>query len=63
MTVPPTNRAATSPSEVLREEFGIAFDGDVTPLAAAELAVRTGTSPELWLNLQANHDATKGVAA
>lgn len=59
----PTNRILPHPSEIAWEEFGVVFDGDVTPLMAAVLAAKTKTSAELWRNLQANYDASKARQA
>lgn len=64
----PKSRTSVYPSEVLREEFNghlvddpvirsfIIDHRDVTPITAALLAGRFGTSIEFWMNLQDNYD-------
>jgi hypothetical protein len=59
----PTNRILPHPREVLRDQFGIiGLDGDVDAEDAQAFADATGTTPEFWMNLQANHNATKARA-
>lgn len=68
----PSHRRPSSPWVVLTEEFAgnpvidrpavaaLADGVSVTPDVASALAAATGTSAELWLNLQAAVDAYTG---
>ncbi len=44
-------------NELIRGKRGITVE------AALDLAATLGTSPKLWMNLQATHDLAKAVAA
>ena len=54
-------RVRTCPGEVLCEEFlkPLGADWRVDAAMAEALARSLGTTPEFWLNLQANFDASK----
>lgn len=63
----PSNRTPAHPRDILADVYAVPSClarhlPDVTAPIARELSAHFGTSPDYWLNLQANHDAGRSTS-